>query len=73
MREFLLQNTSLLSYTELNGIKIFENATVDTSILSFEKVKVPLKHTFALYTLNKAKDLSNDLNAFSSIQMSQVF
>lgn len=39
LREFLLKNTTLLEYIDLNGIKVFESATVDTSILSFEKAK----------------------------------
>ncbi|HIV48502.1 MAG TPA: hypothetical protein IAA33_01520 [Candidatus Helicobacter avicola] len=41
MREFVLQNTQILSYIDLNGVKVFANATVDTSILSFKK-KAPL-------------------------------
>ena len=39
LREFLLKNTTILSYTDLNGVKVFDSATVDTSILSFEKAK----------------------------------
>ncbi|AJD02494.1 type IIS restriction/modification enzyme [Campylobacter lari] len=39
LREFLLKNTTLLEYIDLNGIKVFDSATVDTSILSFEKAK----------------------------------
>ncbi|MCR6587516.1 DUF7149 domain-containing protein [Campylobacter insulaenigrae] len=39
LREFLLKNTTLLEYLDLNGIKVFDSATVDTSILSFKKAK----------------------------------
>lgn len=40
LREFLLKNVKVLEYTDLNGIKVFDSATVDTSILSFEKIKI---------------------------------
>ncbi|EAJ1628106.1 class I SAM-dependent DNA methyltransferase [Campylobacter coli] len=39
LREFLLKNTCILKYIDLNGIKVFDSATVDTSILCFEKSK----------------------------------
>ncbi|EAI8647078.1 TPA: class I SAM-dependent DNA methyltransferase [Campylobacter lari] len=39
LREFLLKNTTILEYIDLNGIKVFDSATVDTSILSFQKAK----------------------------------
>lgn len=39
LREFLLKNVSILDYIDLNGVKVFDSATVDTSILSFEKLK----------------------------------
>ena len=39
LREFLLKNTKILEYIDLNGVKVFDNATVDTSILSFKKLK----------------------------------
>ncbi|ECQ5828782.1 class I SAM-dependent DNA methyltransferase [Campylobacter jejuni] len=39
LREFLLKNVKILEYTDLNGIKVFDSATVDTSILCFEKSK----------------------------------
>lgn len=37
LRAFLRERTSILSYTELNGFKVFDKASVDTSILSFKK------------------------------------
>ncbi|HEC1196182.1 TPA: Eco57I restriction-modification methylase domain-containing protein [Campylobacter coli] len=39
LREFLLKNVKFLEYTDLNDIKVFDSATVDTSILCFEKSK----------------------------------
>lgn len=39
LREFLLKNVKFLEYTDLNGIKVFDSAAVDTSILCFEKSK----------------------------------
>lgn len=39
LREFLLKNVKVLEYADLNGIKVFDSATVDTSILCFEKSK----------------------------------
>ncbi|MCV3400361.1 Eco57I restriction-modification methylase domain-containing protein [Campylobacter lari] len=39
LREFLLKNITILEYIDLNGIKVFDSATVDTSILSFQKAK----------------------------------
>ena len=39
LRDFILQNAKILNYIELNGIKVFDSATVDTSILSFQNSK----------------------------------
>lgn len=46
LRDFLLKNVTLQTYIELNGIKVFENATVDTSILSLKKAKSQKDSTF---------------------------
>lgn len=46
LREFLLEATALLYYIELNSIKVFDSASVDTSILSFIKTMPDSKHTF---------------------------
>ncbi|BEK45248.1 Eco57I restriction-modification methylase domain-containing protein [Campylobacter jejuni] len=51
LREFLLKNTCILKYINLNGIKVFDSATVDTSILSFEKIKIK-ENTFKYLSLN---------------------
>lgn len=52
LREFLLKNTSLLAYIDLNSVKVFDSATVDTSILSFSKAKPAKDSHFAYLALN---------------------
>jgi methylase of polypeptide subunit release factors len=38
-RKFVLENTNIIEYIDFNGVKVFESATVDTSILSYRKSK----------------------------------
>lgn len=45
LREFLLDKTTLLEFVDLNGLKVFENAVVDTSV-SFAKAKASKTHKF---------------------------
>ncbi|RKV28849.1 class I SAM-dependent DNA methyltransferase [Helicobacter pylori] len=61
LRELLLQKTTLVSYMELNALKVFESAAVDTSIIHFIK-QPPLKESdFKYYepTPNDKDDLKN--------------
>ncbi|WQW35104.1 class I SAM-dependent DNA methyltransferase [Helicobacter pylori] len=61
LRELLLKKTTLVSYMELNALKVFENATVDTSIIHFIK-QPPLKESVFKYyepTPNDKDDLKN--------------
>ncbi|QQW85699.1 class I SAM-dependent DNA methyltransferase [Helicobacter pylori] len=61
LRELLLKKTTLVSYMELNALKVFESATVDTSIIHFIK-QPPLKeNSFKYYepTPNDKNDLKN--------------
>ncbi|GAA8425846.1 class I SAM-dependent DNA methyltransferase [Helicobacter pylori] len=61
LRELLLKKTTLVSYMELNALKVFESATVDTSIIHFIK-KPPLKESVFKYyepTENDKDDLKN--------------
>ncbi|WRF25536.1 class I SAM-dependent DNA methyltransferase [Helicobacter pylori] len=44
LRELLLKKTTIVSYMELNALKVFESATVDTSIIHFIK-QAPLKES----------------------------
>ncbi len=61
LREWLLKKTTIVSYMELNALKVFESAAVDTSIMSFIK-QTPLKeNSFKYYepTPNDKDDLKN--------------
>ncbi len=61
LRELLLKKTTLVSYMELNALKVFESATVDTSIIHFIK-QPPFKESVFNYyepTQNDKDDLKN--------------
>ncbi len=61
LREWLLKKTTIASYMELNALKVFESATVDTSIINFIK-QPPLKESdFNYYepTPNDKDDLKS--------------
>ncbi|MGL2583901.1 class I SAM-dependent DNA methyltransferase [Helicobacter pylori] len=61
LREWLLKKTTLVSYMELNALKVFESAAVDTSIIHFIK-QPPLKESVFNYyepTQNDKNDLKN--------------
>ncbi|GAA7553800.1 hypothetical protein HpBHB33_04370 [Helicobacter pylori] len=55
------QKTTIVSYMELNALKVFESATVDTSIMSFIKQTPPKESDFKYYepTPNDGNDLKN--------------
>jgi type II restriction/modification system DNA methylase subunit YeeA len=36
-RKFVLENTTIKEYVDFNGVKVFESATVDTSIMTYQK------------------------------------
>ncbi|MCQ2860473.1 class I SAM-dependent DNA methyltransferase [Helicobacter pylori] len=61
LREWLLKKTTLVSYMELNALKVFESATVDTSIMNFIKQTPPKESDFKYYepTENDKDDLKN--------------
>ncbi|WP_033612858.1 type IIG restriction enzyme/methyltransferase [Helicobacter pylori] len=48
LREFLLKNTTIISYMELNALKVFESAAVDASIINFIK-QTPTKESVFKY------------------------
>ncbi|EEC25121.1 hypothetical protein HPB128_199g75 [Helicobacter pylori B128] len=61
LRELLLKKTTLVSYMELNALKVFESAAVDTSIIHFIK-QVPFKESAFNYyepTQNDKENLKN--------------
>ncbi|WP_100958115.1 class I SAM-dependent DNA methyltransferase [Helicobacter pylori] len=61
LREWLLKKTTLVSYMELNALKVFESAAVDTSIMSFIKQTPPKESRFKYYepTPNDGNNLKN--------------
>ncbi len=61
LREWLLKKTTLVSYMELNALKVFESAAVDTSIMSFIKQTPPKENSFNYYepTPNDKDDLKS--------------
>ncbi|EGK8048686.1 class I SAM-dependent DNA methyltransferase [Campylobacter lari] len=71
LREFLLKNTTLLEYIDLNGIKVFDSATVDTSILSFEKAKTK-DNSFKYLAPNTELLKENDFNIESILKFNKI-
>ncbi|GAA7181258.1 class I SAM-dependent DNA methyltransferase [Helicobacter pylori] len=69
LRELLLKKTILVSYMELNALKVFESAAVDTSIVSFTKQTPPKESDFKYY--EPTPDDGNDLKSAHSLLMRQ--
>ncbi|EJC36189.1 eco57I restriction-modification methylase family protein [Helicobacter pylori Hp P-28b] len=61
LREWLLKKTTIVSYMELNALKVFESAAVDTSIIHFIKQPPPKENSFKYYepTPNDKDDLKS--------------
>ncbi|GHR69125.1 type II restriction endonuclease Eco57I subunit R [Helicobacter pylori] len=69
LREWLLKKTTIVSYMELNALKVFESATVDTSIMSFIKQMPPKESRFKYY--EPTPDDKSDLKSARSLPMKQ--
>ncbi|GAA8589964.1 class I SAM-dependent DNA methyltransferase [Helicobacter pylori] len=69
LRELLLKKTTIVSYMELNALKVFESATVDTSIVSFIK-QTPSKESDFKYYEPTPND-GNNLKSAHSLLMRQ--
>ncbi len=69
LRELLLKKTTIVSYMELNALKVFESAAVDTSIMSFIKQTPPKESDFRYY--EPTPDDKNDLKSARSLPMKQ--
>ncbi|WRA30505.1 class I SAM-dependent DNA methyltransferase [Helicobacter pylori] len=69
LRELLLKKTTIASYMELNALKVFESATVDTSIMSFIKQEPPKESRFNYY--EPTPNDKNDLKSAHSLPMRQ--
>lgn len=61
LREWLLKKTTIVSYMELNALKVFESTAVDTSIIHFIKQTPPKESGFKYYepTPNDKDDLKS--------------
>lgn len=69
LREWLLKKTTLVSYMELNALKVFESATVDTSIMNFIKQTPPKESDFNYY--EPTPNDKDDLKSTPSLSMKQ--
>ncbi|RVZ27975.1 class I SAM-dependent DNA methyltransferase [Helicobacter pylori] len=69
LREWLLKKTTLVSYMELNALKVFESATVDTSIMNFIKQTPPKESSFKYY--EPTPDDKDDLKSAPYLTMKQ--
>ncbi len=67
LRELLLKKTTIVSYMELNALKVFESAAVDTSIMSFIKQTPPKESEFKYY--EPTTDDKSDLKSAHSLTM----
>ncbi|WRF76524.1 class I SAM-dependent DNA methyltransferase [Helicobacter pylori] len=69
LREWLLKKTTLVSYMELNALKVFESAAVDTSIMNFIKQTPPKESVFKYY--EPTPNDKDDLKSTPSLSMKQ--
>ncbi len=69
LREWLLKKTTLVSYMELNALKVFESAAVDTSIMNFIKQTPPEENSFKYY--EPTPNDKDDLKSTPSLLMKQ--
>ncbi|MFT2643024.1 Eco57I restriction-modification methylase domain-containing protein, partial [Helicobacter pylori] len=69
LRELLLKKTTIVSYMELNALKVFESAAVDTSIMSFIKQDPPKESRFNYY--EPTPDDKSDLKSTHTLSMRQ--
>ncbi len=69
LRELLFKKTTLVSYMELNALKVFESAAVDTSIMSFIKQEPPKESRFKYY--EPTPNDGNNLKSARSLPMKQ--
>ncbi|MFT2709173.1 Eco57I restriction-modification methylase domain-containing protein [Helicobacter pylori] len=69
LRELLLKKTTIVSYMELNALKVFESAAVDTSIMNFIKQTPPKESDFKYY--EPTPNDKDDLKSARSLPMKQ--
>ena len=75
LREYILENTIILQIANFNGVKIFEDATVDSAITIFQKSKADRDSTFKVVDVDlinsydmKQIDLTKSNFAFISLK-----
>ncbi|GAA8876669.1 class I SAM-dependent DNA methyltransferase [Helicobacter pylori] len=75
LRGLLLKKTTIVSYMELNALKVFESATVDTSIMSFIKQTPPKESVFNYYepTPDDKNLKSNSLSMRQNVLSTESF
>ncbi len=71
LRELLLKKTTIVSYMELNALKVFESAAVDTSIMNFIKQTPPKDKESSFKYYEPTPDDKNDLKSARSLPMKQ--
>ncbi len=71
LRELLLKKTTIVSYMELNALKVFESATVDTSIMNFIKQEPPKDKESSFKYYEPTPDDKNDLKSARTLSMRQ--
>jgi len=64
-RAFVLENTQIVEYVDFNGVKVFESATVDTSILTYKKDKKK-NNSFIYCDINEKYKKGENLEQFVS-------
>ncbi|GAA8356658.1 class I SAM-dependent DNA methyltransferase [Helicobacter pylori] len=69
LRGLLLKKTTIVSYIELNALKVFESAAVDTSIIHFIKQPPPKESGFNYY--EPTENDKENLKSTPSISMKQ--
>jgi type II restriction/modification system DNA methylase subunit YeeA len=67
LRNFILSNSNIIEYIDFSGIKVFESATVDTSIMTFRKsLPTEVGVTFSYTKVDDKYKLNQELNEFIS-------
>lgn len=73
LRKYILENISIEEIADFNGVKVFEDATVDSVITVFKKQKPNKHHQFKVvdtdlenYTFMKQSDLTTQSFTFSN-------
>ncbi len=71
LREWLLKKTTIVSYMELNALKVFESAAVDTSIMNFIKQTPPKDKESSFKYYEPTPNDKDDLKSTPFLSMKQ--